>query len=30
MLSTDNDRYLPGVVCFRTDIYAPEMVLTRP
>jgi uncharacterized repeat protein (TIGR01451 family) len=28
-LSTVNDRYLPGVVYFRTDIYAPEMVLHK-
>ena len=28
-LSTVQDRYLPGVVYFRTDIYAPEMVLHK-
>ena len=28
-LSTVNDRYLPGVVYFRTDIYAPQMVLHK-
>ncbi len=28
-LSTTQDRYLPGVVYFRTDIYAPEMVLHK-
>jgi uncharacterized repeat protein (TIGR01451 family) len=28
-LSTSNDRYLPGVVYFRTDIYAPDMVLEK-
>jgi uncharacterized repeat protein (TIGR01451 family) len=28
-LSTAQDRYLPGVVYFRTDIYAPEMVLHK-
>ena len=28
-LSTTGDRYLPGVVWFRTDIYAPEMVLKK-
>ena len=28
-LSTTGDRYLPGVVFFRTDIYAPEMVLKK-
>jgi uncharacterized repeat protein (TIGR01451 family) len=28
-LSTVGDRYLPGVVYFRTDIYAPEMVLKK-
>ena len=28
-LSTTGDRYLPGVVYFRTDIYAPEMVLKK-
>ena len=29
MLSTTADRYLPGVIWFRTDIYAPEMVLKK-
>jgi uncharacterized repeat protein (TIGR01451 family) len=28
-LSTVQDRYLPGVVYFRTDIYAPQMVLHK-
>jgi uncharacterized repeat protein (TIGR01451 family) len=28
-LTTVNDRYLPGVVYFRTDIYAPQMVLKK-
>jgi uncharacterized repeat protein (TIGR01451 family) len=28
-LKTVGDRYLPGVVYFRTDIYAPEMVLKK-
>jgi uncharacterized repeat protein (TIGR01451 family) len=28
-LKTVNDRYLPGVVFFRTDIYAPEMILKK-
>ncbi len=28
-LKTVGDRYLPGVVFFRTDIYAPEMVLHK-
>jgi uncharacterized repeat protein (TIGR01451 family) len=28
-LSTQHDRYLPGVVYFRTDIYAPQMVLHK-
>ena len=28
-LRTVGDRYLPGVVFFRTDIYAPEMVLHK-
>jgi uncharacterized repeat protein (TIGR01451 family) len=28
-LSTVDDRYLPGVVYFRTDIYAPQMVLHK-
>ena len=28
-LKTIGDRYLPGVVFFRTDIYAPEMVLKK-
>ncbi|HET6174232.1 MAG TPA: DUF11 domain-containing protein [Gaiellales bacterium] len=28
-LTTVNDRYLPGVVYFRTDIYAPQMVLHK-
>ena len=29
VLSTTADRYLPGVIWFRTDIYAPEMVLKK-
>ena len=29
LLKTVGDRYLPGVVYFRTDIYAPEMVLKK-
>jgi uncharacterized repeat protein (TIGR01451 family) len=29
LLSTMQDRYLPGVVYFRTDIYAPQMVLHK-
>jgi uncharacterized repeat protein (TIGR01451 family) len=29
VLKTVGDRYLPGVVYFRTDIYAPEMVLKK-
>jgi uncharacterized repeat protein (TIGR01451 family) len=29
VLSTAHDRYLPGVVYFRTDIYAPQMVLHK-
>ena len=29
VLSTTADRYLPGVIWFRTDIYAPEMVLAK-
>ena len=29
VLSTTADRFLPGVIWFRTDIYAPEMVLKK-
>ena len=29
LLKTTGDRYLPGVVWFRTDIYAPAMVLNK-
>jgi uncharacterized repeat protein (TIGR01451 family) len=29
VLKTVGDRYLPGVVYFRTDIYAPQMVLKK-